>query len=77
MSRLRQDINIGSQIRALRMNCSMTQDQVVTRLQLDGSVTTRSIYSRYETGELNIKISDLVMLKNIFKCSFDDFFIGL
>lgn len=75
MDKLRQDVSIGSNIRDLRKLSKLTQDQVVARLQLQGSKTTRSIYSRYETGELNIKISDLRILKSVFNCSFDDFFL--
>ncbi|MGL4791611.1 MAG: helix-turn-helix domain-containing protein [Anaerotignaceae bacterium] len=74
MDKLRQDVNIGYNIRLLRKKANFTQEQVVAKLQLNNSKTTRSIYSRYETGELNIKISDLIILKEIFNCSFDDFF---
>ena len=74
MDKLRQDVNIGLNIRILRKKSKLTQEQVVAKLQLQGSKTTRSIYSRYETGELNIKISDLMILKELFNCSFDDFF---
>ncbi len=74
MDKLRQDSSIGDNIKRLRKENKLTQKDVETKLQLAGSSTTRSIYSRYETGELNIKISDLRILKEIFKCSFDDFF---
>lgn len=74
MDKLRQDVNIGKNIRSLRIKSGLTQEQVVARLQLAGSKTSRSIYSRYETGELNIRISDLIVLKETFNCSFDDLF---
>ena len=74
MDKLRQDISIGKNIQSLRKLSKLTQEQVVAKLQLNESNTNRSIYSRYETGELNIKISDLVLLRKIFMCSFDDFF---
>lgn len=77
MSKLRQDFNIGINIRKLRNKSNYTQEQVIAKLQLLGSTTTRSVYSRYETGELNIKISDLVYLKQIFNCQYDDFFENL
>ncbi len=77
MSKLRQDLTIGENLRKLRICAKLTQEQVIAKLQLKGSNTTRSIYSRYETGELNIKISDLVMLKKIYNCTYDDFFEGL
>ncbi len=74
MSKLRQDINVGKNLRRLRKAVKLTQDQVVAQLQLSGSTTTRSIYSRYETGELNIKISDLIQFNGIFHCSYEDIF---
>ncbi|WP_304508613.1 helix-turn-helix domain-containing protein [Anaerotignum sp.] len=77
MDKLRQDITIGSNLKKLRNKSSFTQEQVVSKLQLMGSSTTRSIYSRYETGELNIKISDLVLLTQIFKCDYNNFFNGI
>lgn len=77
INKLRQDFNIGINIRILRKQAKLTQEMLVAKLQLQGSNTTRSTYSRYETGELNIKISDLVYMKDIFNCSFDDFFIDL
>ena len=77
MQKLRQDVNMGNNLRALRLKATLTQEQVAAQLQVLGSDTTRSTYSRYETGELNIKIGDLVRLKKIFACQFEDFFEGL
>lgn len=73
MDKLRQDINIGKNIRRLRRACSLTQEDVTAKMQLLGcDDITRSVYSRYETGELNIKISHLRALKQIFKCSYEN-----
>lgn len=79
MEKLRQDRNMGRNFRRLRKQSGLTQEQVIAKIQLldKESTITRSIYSRYETGELNIKISDIILLKKIFKCSYDDFFEGL
>lgn len=74
MQKLKQDINIGKNLRRLRNEAGFTQEQVAARLQLLGSQTNRSVYSRYETGELNIRISDLIFLKEIFECSFEQIF---
>ena len=44
--KIRQDINIGKNIRALRIRSGYTQEQTVARLQLAGIHTmSRSIYS--------------------------------
>ena len=37
----------------------------------------RTTYEKYETGELNIRISVLVALRKIYGCSYDAFFEGL
>ena len=37
----------------------------------------RSTYEKYESGELNVRVSALVALVQIYGCSYDDFFAGL
>lgn len=77
MDRLRQDINVGDNLREMRKRCKLTQEEVTAKMQVLGcSDITRALYSRYETGELNIKISHLRVLKQIFKCSYDDLLDG-
>ena len=77
MSKIRQDICIGNNLRDLRKKCGLTQEQIAAKLQVLGCDTTRSVYSRYETGELNIRVSDLIALKKIFGCQYNDFFVDL
>ena len=77
MDRLRQDINIGANIRKLRKCSGLTQEAVTAKMQLlNCEDITRSLYSRYETGELNIKVSHLRVLRQIFKCTYDDLLDG-
>ncbi len=75
--KLRQDENIGRNIRAMRIASHMTQEQVVAKLQLAGCDISRSIYSQIESGTYNIRISQLVALKNLFHVEYNDFFSGL
>ncbi|MEG2454967.1 MAG: helix-turn-helix transcriptional regulator [Oscillospiraceae bacterium] len=77
MDRLRQDKNMGANLRLLRKGRGLTQEQVAAQLQVAGCDTTRAVYSRYETGELNIKVGDLVALRRILRCEYGDFFAGL
>ncbi|RFZ77585.1 XRE family transcriptional regulator [Lacrimispora amygdalina] len=73
MDKLRQDVNIGKNFRKLRKACQLTQEEVSAKMQILGCADmTRALYSRYETGELNIKITHLRALKQIFRCSYDD-----
>ncbi|MCL2070904.1 MAG: helix-turn-helix domain-containing protein [Oscillospiraceae bacterium] len=77
MIKIRQDISIGSNLRALRKKSGLTQKLVATKMQLLGCDINRSVYSRYEIGGLNIRVSDLIALRKIFDCRYDDFFDGL
>lgn len=73
MDKLRQDVNIGKNLRKLRQACRLTQEELTAKMQILGcGDITRALYSRYETGELNIKVTHLRALKQIFKCSYDD-----
>ena len=65
--KLKQDLEIGSTIRELRMERNLTQDQVVSRLQLMDLDITRSIYSQIEGGTYSIRLSVLAGLSKIFR----------
>ena len=77
MDKLRQDSNIGKNLRKLRNAYQLTQEEVTAKMQILGcDDITRALYSRYETGELNIKVTHLRALKQIFRCSYDDILDG-
>lgn len=69
-----QDIPIGRNIQNIRMNKHMTQQDVVAKLQLMGSIMSRSTLANIETGRRNIKASDLKALQVIFDVDFSEFF---
>ena len=75
--KLRRDRHMGSNLRRLRKEHKLSQEGVCRELQLLGCDIGRTTYEKYETGELNIRISVLIGLKKIYRCSFDDFFEGL
>ncbi|OUQ51439.1 helix-turn-helix domain-containing protein [Lachnoclostridium sp. An118] len=72
--KFKQDMEIGSTIRSLRMERHLTQEQVVSKLQLMDLDITRSIYSQIEGGTYSIRISVLVGLAKIFRVDFNTFF---
>ena len=73
--KIRYDKLLGQNIKKARNACNMTQEQVVLQLQLNGIDMSRSIYSQIEAGTYNIRVPELIALKNIFKLdSFDYFF---
>lgn len=72
-----QDISIGDNLRKLRNNADLTQEQVVAQLQLRNFSISRSIYSQIEAGTYNIRISELIALAEIFHTDYNTMFIGL
>lgn len=77
MQKIRPDLNLGGNIRKLRLENNLTQEETVAKLQLKGLPISRSSYAKIEANLLNIRVSELLALKNIFNCRFDDFFEGL
>lgn len=72
--KIKQDIAIGKYIRILRKNANLTQEQVVTYLQLEGLDISRSIYSQIECGTYSIRVSELIALSKLFRTDFNAFF---
>ena len=66
-----QDIPIGRNIQAIRIEKKLTQEQVVAKLQLMGSNMSRSTLANIEVGRRNIKASDLRALKTLFDVDYD------
>ena len=77
MQKIWPDMDIGHNIQRLRRGASMTQDQVVAKLQLMGLNISKSTYAKLETNRMNIRVSELVALREIFRAEFNDFFTGL
>lgn len=77
MQKLRPDLDIGRNIQRLRKAAGMTQDQTVAKLQLMGLNISKSTYAKLETNRMNIKVSELVAMKEIFHAEYQDFFAGL
>ena len=75
--KIRCDINIGDNLRRLRVKKGFSQEKLCVELQLMGCDIGRTTYAKYEYGELNVKVSVLVKLRKIYNCSYDDFFEGI
>ncbi|MBB5264161.1 transcriptional regulator with XRE-family HTH domain [Catenibacillus scindens] len=74
MQKLINTFDFGANLRRLRRRYELTQDQLVARLNLQGIDISRSKYSRYETGELNVPIDTIRTLQKIYQCPYEDFF---
>ena len=75
--KIRRDLNMGDNLRRLRDASGLSQEKLCAELQRRGCDIGRSTYAKYEAGELNIRASVIVALKQIYNCSYDDFFEGL
>lgn len=75
--KVRCDRNMGDNLRHLRMEHGLSQEKLCSFLQLGGCDIGRTTYAKYESGELNIRISVLVNLKKLYGCTYDDFFENL
>lgn len=77
IQKIRQDRIIGDNLRDLRNKNDLSQEKLCAELQRKGCDIARSAYAKYEAGELNVKVSVILALKEIYNCQFDDFFAGL
>jgi len=77
IQKIRQDRIIGDNLRDLRNKNNLSQEKLCVELQRKGCDIARSAYAKYEAGELNVKVSVILALKEIYNCHFDDFFAGL
>ena len=68
---------MGNNLKRMRLERRISQEKLCAELQCRGCDIGRTTYEKYETGELNIRISVLIALKKIYSCSYDDFFEGL
>lgn len=75
--KIRQDVSLGSNIRKLRKQSHLTQEQVVAKLQLQGIEISRSSYSQIECGTYNIRVSELIALAGLFQVDYNAFFENL
>ena len=71
------DISIGNNLKRLRKAAKLTQNDVITKLQLLGFPTSRSVYSQMEGGTYNIRISELAALTQIFQVDYNAIFAGV
>lgn len=77
MQKIRPDLDIGGNIQNMHYHSKLTQDQVIARLNLMGIPISKSTYAKLETNRMNIKVSELLALAQIFHCNVGDFFQNL
>ena len=75
--KLRRDRNLGDNLRRLRNASGLSQEKLCAELQRRSCDIGRTTYAKYESGELNIRVSVLIELKKLYRCSYDAFFENL
>ena len=75
--KIRCDLKLGDNLRRLRNEKKISQEKLCEELQRRGCDIGRSTYAKYESGELNIRVSVIIELHKLYNCSYDDFFEGL
>ena len=68
---------MGENLRRLRVDAGLSQEKLCAQLQCRGCDIGRTTYAKYESGELNIRVSVIMELRKIYNCSYDAFFDGL
>ena len=66
---------LGRNIRALRMERKLSQEQLAARLQVMGCDITRSALAKIEAGQRHIYPDELKCLREIFAVSYDMLFL--
>lgn len=65
---------IGENLRLIREQRGMTQDEVAAKLQLLGCDITRSAVAKIEVGQRHLYPDEIVLLKQILNVNYDDIF---
>ncbi len=68
------DVPLGRNIQNIRLKKGLTQDQLVAKMQIQGSSISRSTLANIETGRRNIKACDLKIMKEILDVPYENFF---
>ena len=66
---------LGQNIRRLRMERGLSQEQVAAQLQVRGCDITRSALAKIEVGQRHIYPDELKHLRDIFGVAFDELFV--
>ena len=65
---------IGNNIRKLREDAKLTQEQVAARLQIGGCDITRSAVAKIEVGQRHLYPDEILLLKEILKTNYEAIF---
>ena len=75
--KLKQDISIGANLKKHRQASGLTQEEVASRLQVQGLDIVQKIISEMELGTYSIRVSVLLALTELYGVAVQDFFEGI
>jgi len=75
--KLKQDISIGANLKKYRKSAGLTQEDVASRLQVQGLDVVQKIISEMELGTYSIRVSVLLALADLYGVFVQDFFEGI
>ena len=75
--KIKQDISIGKNLKKYRNEAKLSQEKVAVQLQIWEIDISREIISLMELGRYSIRVSVLLALAKLYKCSVADFFADL
>ena len=75
--KLKQDISIGANLKKYRQTSGLTQDEVASKLQVQGLDIHQKIISEMELGKYSIRVSVLLALSELYEIGVADFFEGV
>lgn len=65
---------IGRNIGRIRVKKGLTQEILAARLQVNGCDIPRSAVAKIEVGQRHIYLDEIIALKEILGCSYEDIF---
>ena len=66
---------LGQNIRKLRMERKLSQDQMSAQMQVRSCDITRSAFAKIEVGQRHIYPDELKLIKEILSVSFEELFV--
>lgn len=65
---------VGRNLRVLRENANITQEQLAAKLQLCGCDITRSAVAKIEVGQRHLYPDEIILLKKILNTDYESIF---
>lgn len=65
---------VGQNIRKLRENAGLTQEQLSAKMQVNGCDITRSALAKIEVGQRHLYPDEIIVIKDVLNIKYEDIF---